>query len=244
MIAFDLDDLPVHVATAVGGPTIHPEAPDNLAFDWAFGDEAAVAAAFAAAAHTTRLELVDNRVMAMPMEPRGCFAEWDGARLHLAFSGQGVWGLRDELARATGARQAAVRVTTPDVGGGFGMKASTYPEYFAVAFAARETGRPVRWMSTRSEAMLTDSDGRDHVTVAEAAFDADLKLQALRIDCVADLGAYNGALRPAHPVRAGAEGDAGGLRRAEDLLRGEGRLHQHRADGRLPRAPGGPRRST
>ena len=78
-----------------------------------------------------------------------------------------------------GLDKAAVRVTTPDVGGGFGMKASAYPEYFAVAFAARETGRPVRWMSTRSEAMLADSDGRDHVTVAEAAFDADLKLTAL-----------------------------------------------------------------
>ena len=78
LIACDFDDLPVHVATAVGGPAIHPEAPDNVAYDWAFGDEAAVAAAFAAAAHATRLELVDNRVMAMPMEPRGCFAEWDG----------------------------------------------------------------------------------------------------------------------------------------------------------------------
>ncbi|HET9070033.1 MAG TPA: xanthine dehydrogenase family protein molybdopterin-binding subunit [Amaricoccus sp.] len=192
MIAFDLDELPVHVATAVGGTALHPEAPDNLAFDWAHGDEAATARAFAAAAHTTRLELVDNRAKAMPMEPRGCFAEWDGERLHVAFSGQGVWGLRDELARAMRLDKGAVRVTTPDVGGGFGMKASTYPEYLAVAFAARETGRPVRWMSTRSEAMLSDCDGRDHVTVAEAAFDADLRLTALRIDCVADLGAYNG----------------------------------------------------
>ncbi|HRO11911.1 xanthine dehydrogenase family protein molybdopterin-binding subunit [Amaricoccus sp.] len=192
MIVFDLDELPVHVATAVGGTAIHPEAPENLAFDWAHGDEAATARAFAEAAHTTRLELVDNRAKALPMEPRGCFAEWDGARLHVAFSGQGVWGLRDELARAMGLDKGAVRVTTPDVGGGFGMKASAYPEYLAVAFAARETGRPVRWISTRSEAMLSDCDGRDHVTVAEAAFDADLRLKALRIDCVADLGACNG----------------------------------------------------
>ena len=191
VIAADFDDLPVHVATAVGGPTIHPEAPDNLAYDWAFGDEAAVAAAFAAAAHATRLELVDNRVMAMPMEPRGCFAEWDGRRLHVAFSGQGVWGLRDELAERLGLAAEAVRVTTPDVGGGFGMKGCNYPEYFAVAFAARELGRPVHWMSTRGEAMVSDTGGRDHVTVAEAAFDADYRLQALRIACVSNLGAYN-----------------------------------------------------
>lgn len=192
LVAFDFEELPVHVATAIGGPTIHPEAPENLGFDWAHGDEAATARAFAQAAHTTRLELVDNRAMAMSMEPRGCFAEWDGGRLHVAFSGQGVWGLRDELAQAMGLDKATVRVTTPDVGGGFGMKAGAYPEYFACAFAARELGRPVRWFSTRSEAMLTDCDGRDHVTVAEAAFDADMKLTALRIDCVAGLGAYNG----------------------------------------------------
>ncbi|HVL19453.1 MAG TPA: xanthine dehydrogenase family protein molybdopterin-binding subunit, partial [Amaricoccus sp.] len=192
LIEAEFDELPVHVATAVGGPTIHPEAPENLAFDWAHGDEAAADRAFADAAHTTRLELVDNRAKAMPMEPRGCFAEWDGARLHVGFSGQGVWGLRDELASTMGLDKAAVRVTTPDVGGGFGMKASAYPEYFAAAFAARELGRPVRWMSTRGEAMLADCDGRDHVTVAEAAFDADRKLTALRIDCVAGLGAYNG----------------------------------------------------
>ena len=92
VIAADFDDLPVHVATAVGGPTIHPEAPDNVAYDWAFGDEAAVAAAFAAAAHTTRLELVDNRVMAMPMEPRGCFAEWDGGGCTWPSPGRGSGG--------------------------------------------------------------------------------------------------------------------------------------------------------
>lgn len=192
LIAAEFDELPVHLATAVGGEAIHAEAPENVGFDWAHGDEAATERAFAAAAHRTRVELVDNRAKAMPMEPRGCFAEWDGERLHVAFSGQGVWGLKGELASTMGLDKAAVRVTTPDVGGGFGMKASAYPEYFACAFAARELGRPVRWISTRSEAMLTDCDGRDHVTVAEAAFDADMKLTALRIDCVAGLGAYNG----------------------------------------------------
>jgi len=190
-VVFDFDDLPVHVETAEGGPEIHPEAPGNLAYDWAFGDEAGVDAAFAAAAHATRLELVDNRAMAMPMEPRGCTATWEDGRLHLDFSGQGVWGLRDELAEKLGLPKEAVRVTTPDVGGGFGIKGFNYPEYFAVAFAARELGVPVHWMSGRGESMLTDNHGRDHVTVAEAAFDEAYRLQALRIRCLSNLGAYN-----------------------------------------------------
>jgi aerobic carbon-monoxide dehydrogenase large subunit len=190
-IVFDTEDLPVHLETAVGGPQIHAEAPRNLAYDWAFGDAAATEAAFAAAAHTTRLDLIDNRVIANSMEPRGAFAEWDGARLHVAFSGQGVWDLKAELADKLGLAREQVRVTTPDVGGGFGIKGFNYPEYFAVAFAARELGRPVHWMSGRGEAMLTDNGGRDHVTVAEAAFDAGHRLTAIRVDCVSNLGAYN-----------------------------------------------------
>ena len=129
--------------------------------------------------------------MAMPMEERGATATWEDGRLTVAFSGQGVWSLRDELADKLGLPKEAVRVTTPDVGGGFGIKGFNYPEYFAVAFAARELGRPVHWMSSRGEAMLTDNHGRDHVTVAEAAFDAGYRLQALRIRCVSNLGAYN-----------------------------------------------------
>jgi carbon-monoxide dehydrogenase large subunit len=190
LIRFEADDLPVHVATAPGGPAIHDEAPDNVAYDWAYGDEAAVEAAFAAAAYRTRLDLVDNRVMGNPMEPRGCFAEWDGERLHVAFSGQGVWNLKAELAENLGLPPEKVRVTNPDVGGGFGIKTFNYPEYFLAALAARDLGRPVRWMSGRGEAMLSDNGGRDNVTTAEAAFDADYRLTAIRIRSVANLGAY------------------------------------------------------
>jgi carbon-monoxide dehydrogenase large subunit len=190
-IAFETDDLPVHVATAEGGETIHPEAPGNLAYDWAYGDAHEVGRIFDKAAHTTRLELVDNRVMGMSMETRGCTAVWDGKRLHVAYSGQGVWGLRDELVEKLGLDRGEVRVTTPDVGGGFGIKGFTYPEYFVTAFAAMKLGRPVHWISGRGEAMLTDNGGRDHLTVAEAAFDADYRLQAIRIHCVSNLGAYN-----------------------------------------------------
>jgi len=190
MILFDFDELPVWMNTAVGGEAIWDEAPNNLCFDWAFGDEDATKAAFDGAAHTVRLELEDNRVFAASMEPRGCFAEMADGRLHFAVNGQGVWGTRDALAQKLGMDKADVRVTTPDVGGGFGMKAFDYPEYFGVAMAARDLGAPVRWMSDRSEALVSDNGGRDLVTVAEAAFHADHKLVGVRINSVANMGAY------------------------------------------------------
>ena len=182
--------------------------------------------------------------MGMSMEPRGCFAEWDGGRLHVAYSGQGVWRLKNELADKFGLDRDDVRVTTPDVGGGFGIKGFNYPEYFAVAFAARELGRPVRWMSGRGEAMLTDNGGRDHVTVAEAAFDADHKLVALRIDCVSNLGAYNSPFGQLIASDVALKVLPGVLRRPEGLHRREGRLHQHHPDRRLSRRRTSGSRST
>ena len=190
-VEVEYDDLPTHVDTAVGGPAIHEDAPDNLAFDYGLGDEAGVAAAFRDAAHVVSLEMDDNRIIVNAMEPRGVFAEWDGARLHVCFGGQGVWDLKTELAKLMGLEEAAVRVTTPDVGGGFGMKSMNYPEYFAVALAAMQLGQPVRWYSERTEAMLTDNGGRDLISTAELAFDANFKITAYRIENVCNLGAYN-----------------------------------------------------
>ncbi|MEM9642460.1 MAG: xanthine dehydrogenase family protein molybdopterin-binding subunit [Pseudomonadota bacterium] len=191
MIMFEVDDLPVHVETSVGGPAIHAEAPDNLAFDWHYGDAAATETAFDAAAHTVRLDLLDNRIICNAMEPRGCWSQMQGGRLHHAVNGQGVWGTKSALAKKLGMRKEDVRVTTPDVGGGFGMKSFDYPEQFLVSLAAKDLGFAVHWMSERGEAMLTDNGGRDLVTVAEAAFDADLKLTAFRINSVCNLGAHN-----------------------------------------------------
>ncbi|MSU88629.1 molybdopterin-dependent oxidoreductase [Rhodobacteraceae bacterium 2CG4] len=191
LIEADYDDLPVHVDTAVGGEAIHDEAPDNLAFDWWYGDAEATDKAFAQAAHTVKMEIVDNRIICNAMEPRGCFSEMVDGRLHHAVNGQGVWGVRDALADKLGMDRADVRVTTPDVGGGFGMKGQDYPEQFLVSLAAKELDRPVRWMSDRGEAMMSDNGGRDLVTVAEAAFDADHRLQAIRINSVSNLGAHN-----------------------------------------------------
>ncbi|MDP3264116.1 MAG: xanthine dehydrogenase family protein molybdopterin-binding subunit [Tabrizicola sp.] len=172
-------------------PTIHPEAPQNLAFDYVIGDEAGVAAAFAKSAHVLEVEVVHNRVTAAPMEPRAAFAEWTEGRLHLCVNGQGVWTQRNELSRMLNLPRAQVRVTNPDVGGGFGMKAMTYPEYVVIAAAARALQRPVAWVSTRAEAMLTDNAGRDLVAKAEIGFDAGHRITGYRVTLVSNLGAYN-----------------------------------------------------
>ena len=143
LIDLETEDLPAKMDVAPGGETIHPEAPDNRAFDWGVGDEEATRSAFEAAAHVVSLSVHDNRVIANSLEPRGCRAEWRDGRLHFAYGGQGVWGMKAQLAEKLGLEPDAVHVTTPDVGGGFGMKAMPYPEYFPVAVAARITGRPV-----------------------------------------------------------------------------------------------------
>ncbi|NJM83012.1 MAG: molybdopterin-dependent oxidoreductase, partial [Tabrizicola sp.] len=191
LIDVDIAPLDPVLALAPGGAAIHPEAPGNLAFDFAIGDEAGVRDALAASAHRLSVEVVHNRVTAAPMEPRAAFAEWDAARLHLCVNGQGVWTQRNELARMLGLARADVRVTNPDVGGGFGMKAMTYPEYVVIAEAARQLGRPVAWISTRGEAMLTDNAGRDLIALAEIGFDAGHRITAYRVNLVSNLGAYN-----------------------------------------------------
>ncbi len=191
LIVLDYDELPVKLDLARGGATLHDEAPDNLALDWGLGDEAATEAAFDAAAHVVRLEVPDNRIIVNSLEPRGCFAEWDGSRLHLGFGGQGVWVMKGEIARLLGLDKEDVRVTISDVGGGFGMKVAPYPEYFAVAQAARALGRAVRWMSDRTEAMLSDHGGRDLTSLAELAFDENHKITAYRVTTRCNLGAFN-----------------------------------------------------
>ena len=191
LIGLEVEDLAVHTAVAVGGAAIHPEAPDNLAFDYSVGDEAGTAAALAASAHRIALEVVHNRIIVASIEPRAAYAEWAEGRLHLCVNGQGVWIQKRELARMLGLDRGAVRVTNPDVGGGFGMKSMTYPEYVVIAAAARALARPVRWIADRSEAMLTDNAGRDLIARAEIGFDADLNITAYGVNLVSNLGAYN-----------------------------------------------------
>ncbi|SMP19399.1 xanthine dehydrogenase family protein molybdopterin-binding subunit [Shimia sagamensis] len=191
MILFDYDDLDAHLALARGGEQLHGEAPENLAFDWGLGDEAATEAAFKAAAHVVSLEVGDNRVIVNAMEPRGAYAEWDGSRLHVASNGQGVWGTKGQVARVLKMSEDDVRVTNPDTGGGFGMKAMIYQEPLIVAYAAKMLGKPVRWIADRTESMLSDNAGRDLVSLAELAFDENFKATAYRVKSVANMGAYN-----------------------------------------------------
>lgn len=187
----ETDDLPAKVDMAPGGEVIHAEAPNNIAFDWAMGDFDAVAAVFDDAAHVVKTRVFDNRVIVNSMEPRGCWADWDGTRLHVSFGGQGVWGMKASLTSCFGLDKADVHVMNPDVGGGFGMKGMDYPEYFVVAAAAKALGQPVRWMSERTEAMLSDNGGRDLVSDTELAFDADHKLVGYRVASNCNIGAYN-----------------------------------------------------
>lgn len=194
LIVVDYDDLPVvrdtDVALAEGAEVIHPEAPGNLCFDFGFGDEEATKAAFEKAAHKVSLDIIDNKVIAHSMETRGCIATWDGETMRIEYGGQGPWGVRDEVAAILSLDKDAVHVSHPDVGGGFGTKGFIHPEYPAVAYAAKDLKRTVRWIAERGEGALSDVMGRDHYTTCEAAFDADYKLTALRFDCVAGMGAY------------------------------------------------------
>ncbi|SFR05042.1 xanthine dehydrogenase family protein molybdopterin-binding subunit [Poseidonocella sedimentorum] len=190
-ITLEIDALPAHMALAPGGEALHPEAPENRAFSWAMGDADKVRAAFETAAHVVELAAEDNRVIVNTMEPRGCLADWSEGRLHVAFGGQGVWDLKHDLAKLLGLKREQVHVTIPDVGGGFGMKAFAYPEYFLCAIAARKIGRPVRWMSERGEAMMSDNAGRDLDHVARLAFDEDLRLTGYHVTTRANMGAYN-----------------------------------------------------
>jgi carbon-monoxide dehydrogenase large subunit len=191
LIVLELDELPAKIALTRGGETVHAEAQDNCAFDWGLGDEAGTQAAFRSAARTVSLEVGDNRIIVNSIEPRGCFAEWDGTRLHLANNGQGVWVHKANLVKAFHLEETNVRVTNPDTGGAFGMKAMAYPEYFLISHATRVLGKPVRWMSERTEAMLSDNGGRDLVSVAELAFDENNKITAYRVRTKCNLGAYN-----------------------------------------------------
>ncbi|MEM6354514.1 MAG: xanthine dehydrogenase family protein molybdopterin-binding subunit [Pseudomonadota bacterium] len=194
MIEVDYDPLDAVVetgrATEAGQPQVHDEVAQNLCYDWGIGDAAATEAALAAAARVVELELVNNRVVANPIETRGALAEWDGERLTVHYNGQGVWDMKGEIARRLKIDEEKVRATTPDVGGGFGMKAFNYPEHFCIAEASRRLGRPVKWIGERTESILADVMGRDHVTRMWAGFDADHRIVAMKVECTSNLGAY------------------------------------------------------
>jgi carbon-monoxide dehydrogenase large subunit len=186
---------------------IHERAPGNAAIDWEGGDRAATDAAFARAAHVTRLEVIVNRVSAAPLEPRGAAAEFDPAtgRYTLHAPTQGSKNIQAGIA-STGivSDPLALRVLTPDVGGSFGMKIPAYPEHVAVMFAARRLARPVTWFADRAEAFLSDAAGRDHVMYGELALDAEDKFLGVRGRVVANTGAYTTVSAVTIPTTGGS----------------------------------------
>jgi carbon-monoxide dehydrogenase large subunit len=179
-------------ALIAGAPQLHANAPGNVCFRWERGDAAAVERAFAAAAHITSLDLLNNRLVGAAIEPRAVLAMPDPAatRLTIYDSTQTPHLVRRFLAEEMGLSESDLRVIAPDVGGGFGYKGKHYPEETIVAWAARRLRRPVKWVATRAESFLADNQARDHVTRAAVALDAGGHFLALRVETFANLGAY------------------------------------------------------
>ena len=191
------EELPAVVdmreAVASGAPQLHPEAPGNVIFDWTLGDEAATEVAFNAAANIVSLDITNNRLAPNAIEPRAAIAEYDPAEEHFTLytTSQNPHVARLVLSAFYNiAQEHKLRVIAPDVGGGFGSKIFIYPEEMVALWAAKKTGRPVKWTADRTESFLTDAHGRDHLTRAEMAFDKDNRITGLRVKTHANLGAY------------------------------------------------------
>ncbi|NKN37021.1 xanthine dehydrogenase family protein molybdopterin-binding subunit [Agrobacterium sp. a22-2] len=197
VVEIDYEELPV-VTTAVaalegGAPQLHPEAPGNLIFDWEIGDSAAVDKAIAEAAHVTELKIHNNRLSPNPMEPRATLGIYDSAEDHYTCytTSQNPHVARLVMSAFYNvAPEHKLRVIAPDVGGGFGSKIYIYPEEIICLWASKKTGVPVKWTSDRTEAFLTDAHGRDHVSTVKMAFDKDNRITGLKVDTIANLGAY------------------------------------------------------
>ena len=192
-VVVEYETLPAVVAAqdalAADAPLLADEVPGNLCLDWTWGQTEQVEAALKTARHVVDIDLDNHRVVTNPIEPRGALGVYDG-RYTLYLSSQNLHGNRDAAARVLGVDPQAVRFVAPDVGGGFGAKNFAYAEHALMLWAARRVGRPVKWIATRSEVFLSDHQARDHLACATLALDADGRFLALRVDSVANLGAY------------------------------------------------------
>jgi aerobic carbon-monoxide dehydrogenase large subunit len=199
-VALDIEQLPAVTsaedAAQDGAPLLYDDVPGNIALDYHFGDAAAVAAAFAAAAHVTRLKLVNSRLVVNAMEPRAALGSYDGKRFTLHVGSQGVFGMRANIADAMGVPAKDVHVLTGQVGGSFGMKAAMFPEYICILHAARALDRPVKWTDDRSGSFVSDSHGRNHDVTGELALDAQGNFLALRLTIFANMGAFLSPVAP------------------------------------------------
>ncbi len=207
-VDYDILDSITDTATALepGAPVIWPERGSNLCVHWSNGREAQAEAAFAKAAKVVSVELVNNRLVGNPMEPRVALGEYDPAENHFTLHSptQGVVRVRESLAKFIfKLPKENVRVISPDVGGGFGLRGKLFPESAMVLWAAKRIGRPVKWRADRTETFLCDPHGRDHVTHAEMAFDAQGKILGMKVETVAAMGAYLFDFGPRIPTVAG-----------------------------------------
>jgi aerobic carbon-monoxide dehydrogenase large subunit len=193
-VTIDIDPLPAVTsakeAAGDGAPQIYDDVPNNIALDYHYGDADATRAAFAKAAHVTRVSMVNSRVAVNAMEPRAAAGAYQDNRFTLYVSSQGVFGMRANIAEAMGVEPKAVHIITGQVGGSFGMKAAVFPEYICLLHAARALGRPVKWTEERSASFVSDGNGRDNEVIGELALDADGTFLALRLTSCANMGAF------------------------------------------------------
>ncbi len=196
-VVVDYEELPAVVdaveALKDGAPQLHPEAKNNLIFDWEIGDGKATDEALSKAAHVTEMNIVNNRLIPNAMEPRAALGVYDAAEDHYT-----CWttSQNPHVARLVMsafynvAPENKLRVIAPDVGGGFGSKIYVYPEEIVCLWASKRTGVPVKWVADRTESFLADAHGRDHVTNVKLAFDSDNRIIGLKVDTIANLGGY------------------------------------------------------
>jgi aerobic carbon-monoxide dehydrogenase large subunit len=205
-VALDIEPLPAVIsareAVKAGAPQVWKDVPGNIALDYRHGDSEKVAEAFAKAAHVVRLPLINQRMVVNAIEPRSAIGEFDAndEKWTLHSCSQGVFGLKNMMADILGAPPAKMRVLTGNVGGSFGMKAASYPEYVCILHGARALGRPVKWTDERSASFVSDHHGRDYDMTVEAAFDRDGLIQALRLTGYGNLGGYCAAFGPLLPT--------------------------------------------
>jgi carbon-monoxide dehydrogenase large subunit len=194
LIAVEYRDLPAVVsaeqALAEGAPRVHDAVPHNLVLDYESGDEAKTRQAFEGAHRIVKLTVDLSRVVGNPMEPRACLALYKDEIYHLYACTQGAPIMRNQLSAVLGVPPEQIRVIAEEVGGGFGVRFNIYPEYCAALFAAKQLGRPVKWIGTRSEVFLADEQARDVLCRGELALDAGGRIAGMRFDMLANLGAY------------------------------------------------------
>ncbi|MEZ5842587.1 MAG: xanthine dehydrogenase family protein molybdopterin-binding subunit [Hyphomicrobiaceae bacterium] len=216
LVSINYDDLDavVHQSAAIepAAPELWQVAPGNICVDFELGNRAEVEAAFASADHVVTLEVVNNRVLSVPMEPRGCIGQWDAANGSATIwnSSQNIHANRDVFADMLGLDKAKLRHLAPDVGGGFGAKNCLYPEPPLLVHASRLIGgRPVKWVATRTESFTSDAHGRDQVSTVSLALDNDGTFRALKVATNGNIGACCGTMGAFTPTNGSARTQGG-----------------------------------